>query len=54
DTRPCSRQPSFFASMVDSSTSMSDTANISRGIWAGHRLDITTLARHRDETNEMG
>jgi hypothetical protein len=33
---------------------MSDTANISRGVWAGHRLDITTLARHRDETNEVG
>ncbi|KAK4243172.1 hypothetical protein C7999DRAFT_44954 [Corynascus novoguineensis] len=35
-------------------TSMSDTANISRGVWAGHCLDITTLARHRDETNEVG
>lgn len=34
--------------------SMNDTTNISRGVWAGHRLDITTLARHRDETNEMG
>ncbi|KAL7950370.1 hypothetical protein V8C42DRAFT_310349, partial [Trichoderma barbatum] len=25
---------------------------IHRGVWAGHRLDITTLARHRDETIE--
>ncbi|KAK0724260.1 hypothetical protein B0H67DRAFT_550078 [Lasiosphaeris hirsuta] len=39
---------------TSSFTSMSDTANISRGVWAGHRLDITTLARHRDETNEVG
>lgn len=33
---------------------MNDTANIWRGVWAGHRLDITTLARHRDETNKVG
>ncbi|KAK3365123.1 hypothetical protein B0T24DRAFT_670531 [Lasiosphaeria ovina] len=39
---------------TSSFTNMSDTANISRGVWAGHRLDITTLARHRDETNEVG
>ncbi|KAK3303181.1 uncharacterized protein B0T15DRAFT_266240 [Chaetomium strumarium] len=39
---------------TSSFTSMSDTVNISRGVWAGHRLDITTLARHRDETNEVG
>ena len=39
---------------TSSFTSMSGTANISRGVWAGHRLDITTLARHRDETNEVG
>ncbi|KAK0702044.1 hypothetical protein B0T26DRAFT_735653 [Lasiosphaeria miniovina] len=39
---------------TSSFASMSDTANISRGVWAGHRLGITTLARHRDETNEVG
>jgi hypothetical protein len=25
-------------------------ADISRGVWAGHRFDITTLARHQAET----
>jgi hypothetical protein len=39
---------------ISSFPSMSDTANISRGIWAGHHLDITTLARHRNETHEVG
>ncbi|KXX83080.1 hypothetical protein MMYC01_200489 [Madurella mycetomatis] len=39
---------------TSSFVSMSDAANISRGVWAGHRFDITTLARHRDETNEVG
>ncbi|KAL7894799.1 hypothetical protein HDV64DRAFT_258513 [Trichoderma sp. TUCIM 5745] len=34
------------------SVSMADTSNISRGVWAGHRFDITTVARHRDETKE--
>jgi hypothetical protein len=24
---------------------------ISRGIWAGHRFDITTLAKHESETD---
>ncbi len=28
-----------------------NTTNILRGVWAGHRFDITTLARHEDETN---
>lgn len=28
---------------------MHDTSNISRGVWAGHCFDITTLARHGDE-----
>lgn len=27
-----------------------DPTNISRGMWAGHRFDITTLARHQEET----
>ncbi|AEO54560.1 hypothetical protein MYCTH_2297246 [Thermothelomyces thermophilus ATCC 42464] len=29
---------------------MHDTSNISRGVWAGHCFDITTWARHADET----
>ncbi|UKZ74037.1 hypothetical protein TrVFT333_001691 [Trichoderma virens FT-333] len=32
-----------------SSISMNDPCNISRGVWAGHRFDITTLAKHRHE-----
>ena len=31
-----------------------DPTNITRGVWAGHRFDITTLARHKDETNGLG
>ncbi|GFP53144.1 hypothetical protein TASIC1_0002032800 [Trichoderma asperellum] len=27
-----------------------DPTNICRGVWAGHRFDITTLARHREKT----
>ena len=37
-----------------SSVSMVDTTNISRGVWAGHCFDITTLSRHEDETNGIG
>ncbi|KAJ2998226.1 hypothetical protein NUW58_g392 [Xylaria curta] len=29
---------------------MKNATNISRGVWAGHRLDITTLSRHEAET----
>ena len=25
-------------------------SNLSKGVWAGHRFDITTLARHEAET----
>ncbi|KAI1113548.1 hypothetical protein F5Y14DRAFT_417570 [Nemania sp. NC0429] len=32
------------------SVSMVDTTNISRGVWAGHCFDITTLSRHEAET----
>ncbi|KAL2182996.1 hypothetical protein L209DRAFT_758376 [Thermothelomyces heterothallicus CBS 203.75] len=35
---------------TSSYVSMDDTSNISRGVWAGHCFDITTLARHLDET----
>ncbi|KAK4243062.1 hypothetical protein C7999DRAFT_45039 [Corynascus novoguineensis] len=35
---------------TSSYVSMYDTSNISRGVWAGHCFDITTLARHGDET----
>ena len=31
-------------------TSMSYDGDIHRGIWAGHRFDITTLARHKDNS----
>ncbi|KAJ2996327.1 hypothetical protein NUW58_g999 [Xylaria curta] len=34
------------------SVSMTDTTNISRGVWAGHCFDITTLSRHEAETRE--
>jgi hypothetical protein len=37
---------------TSSSINMSDTTNISRGVWAGHCFDITTLARHEDEIHE--
>lgn len=33
---------------------MSDTTNISRGVWAEHCFDITTLARHTEETKDAG
>lgn len=33
----------FFTSMVDSSNSMGDTANMSRSIQAGHRLGINAV-----------
>ncbi|KAH7116373.1 hypothetical protein EDB81DRAFT_952980 [Dactylonectria macrodidyma] len=39
---------------TSSSVSMSDTTNISKGVWAGHCFDITTLARHDDETKGVG
>ncbi|KPM38145.1 hypothetical protein AK830_g8388 [Neonectria ditissima] len=39
---------------TSSSVSMSDTTNISKGVWAGHCFDITTLARHEDKTNGVG
>lgn len=29
-----------------------DPTNICRGVWAGHRFDITTLARHQKETGD--
>ncbi|KAK8070659.1 hypothetical protein PG997_010862 [Apiospora hydei] len=32
------------------SVNMKNTTNITRGVWAGHAFDITTLARHEDET----
>jgi hypothetical protein len=35
---------------TSSSVSMPDTTNISRGVWAGHCFDITTLSRHVAET----
>ncbi len=37
---------------TSSSVSMANGGNIHRGIWAGHRFDITTLARHREGTKE--
>ena len=39
---------------TSSSVGIKDPTNISRGVWAGHRFDITTLARHEDETNGTG
>lgn len=39
---------------TSSSTGLHHTANISRGVWAGHRFDITTLARHEDDTKGVG
>lgn len=35
---------------TSSCVSMADTTNISRGVWAGHCFDITTLSRHKVET----
>lgn len=32
--------------------SMDSTDNIYRGLWAGHRFDITTLDRHKQDTSE--
>lgn len=34
---------------TSNSVSMADTTNISRGVWAGHRFDITTIKRHESE-----
>ncbi|KAI1431818.1 hypothetical protein GGR50DRAFT_36462 [Xylaria sp. CBS 124048] len=31
---------------------MDDLASVWRGVWAGHRFDIVTLARHQDTTDE--
>ncbi|KAI1413719.1 hypothetical protein F5Y13DRAFT_189154 [Hypoxylon sp. FL1857] len=31
---------------------MGDVENIHKGVWAGHRLDVTTLRRHEEETEE--
>jgi hypothetical protein len=31
-----------------------EPANICRGIWAGHCFDITTLAKHQEETRNGG
>ncbi|RYO91985.1 hypothetical protein DL766_007173 [Monosporascus sp. MC13-8B] len=39
---------------TSSFVNMSDTTNISKGVWAGHCFDITTLARYRDETKGVG
>ncbi|KAH6973831.1 hypothetical protein BKA56DRAFT_620029 [Ilyonectria sp. MPI-CAGE-AT-0026] len=39
---------------TSSSASKGDTTNISKGVWAGHCFDITTLARREGETNEEG
>ncbi|KAK3938090.1 hypothetical protein QBC46DRAFT_365724 [Diplogelasinospora grovesii] len=39
---------------TSSSVGINDTTNISRGVWAGHRFDITTLARHEGETSGAG
>ncbi|KAI1129075.1 hypothetical protein F5Y10DRAFT_162197 [Nemania abortiva] len=36
------------------SVSMEDTTNISRGVWAGHRFDITTRSKHETETRGEG
>ena len=36
---------------TSSSVGINDTTNISRGVWAGHCFDITTLARHQDDTD---
>lgn len=37
-----------------SSASMSYKGNITRGVWAGHCFDITTLSRHAQETRGKG
>lgn len=37
---------------TSSSVGINDTTDISRGVWAGHCFDITTLARHQDDTND--
>jgi hypothetical protein len=39
---------------TSSSTGMNNATDISRGVWAGHRFDITTLARHEGETDGAG
>ncbi|KXX74392.1 hypothetical protein MMYC01_209937 [Madurella mycetomatis] len=35
---------------TSSSVGLNERTNISRGVWAGHCFDITTLARHQDDT----
>ncbi|KAI0096978.1 hypothetical protein GGR51DRAFT_488510 [Nemania sp. FL0031] len=35
---------------TSSSVGMKDTTNIERGVWAGHRFDITTRSKHETET----
>ncbi len=37
----------------DNSCSMSYTGNIHRGVWAGHRFDITTLDRHKRDSSKQ-
>ncbi|KAJ8127848.1 hypothetical protein O1611_g5789 [Lasiodiplodia mahajangana] len=39
---------------TDPSVNMKDTTNISRGVWAGHRFDITTRSKHETETGGDG
>ncbi|KAH6960087.1 hypothetical protein BKA56DRAFT_600472 [Ilyonectria sp. MPI-CAGE-AT-0026] len=39
---------------TSSSVSMSDTTNISKGVWTGHCFGITTLARYEGETKGIG
>lgn len=35
-----------------SSARTGDMADLYRGVWAGHRFDIVTISKHRDETKE--
>ncbi|OJD29702.1 f-box domain containing protein [Diplodia corticola] len=37
---------------ADGTTIGMESKNIRRGVWAGHRFDITTLARHNKETKK--
>ena len=41
-------------SKPSSSTGMDESIDIVRGVWAGHCFDITTLARHEEETKGGG
>lgn len=36
----------------DSSCSMPDVTDITRGCWATHRFDITTMSKHKTTTRE--